>query len=63
MVEERIKALEASVAEADARIQYQQQALDYTNLTAPIAGRIVSQRLLFARGSFLHRGELLATIE
>lgn len=63
VVEERIKALEASVAEADAKIQYQQQALDYTNLTAPIAGRIVSQRLLFARGSFLHRGELLATIE
>lgn len=62
-VEDRIKALEAAVAEAEAKITYQKQALEYTQIRAPIDGQIVSQQLLFARGAYLKRGDLLAVIE
>lgn len=60
---ERIAALEAQMREAAATLAYSQQQLKYTNITAPIAGRVVSGTLLFARGSYLNRGDQLAVIE
>lgn len=63
VVVDRIKALEAAVAEADARIDLQKAALSYTQVTAPIAGQVVSQKLQYALGTYLKRGDLIATIE
>lgn len=60
---ERIAALEAQMREAAATLAYTQQQLKYTDITAPIAGRVVSGTLLFARGSYLNRGDQLAVIE
>lgn len=61
--QERIAALEAEVRRVEADLNYQRKELEYATVTAPIDGRIVSARLQFARGNFLERGELLATIE
>src|SRR3546814_7845892 len=44
-------------------LAYSQQQLKYTEITAPIAGRVVSDTLQFARGSYLNRGDQLAVIE
>lgn len=60
---EKIAALEAEVRRVQADLNYQRKELEYATVTAPIDGRIVSARLQFARGNFLERGELLATIE
>src|SRR3546814_17994511 len=49
--------------EAAATLAYSQQQLKYTEITAPIAGRVVSDTLQFARGSYLNRGDQLAVIE
>src|SRR3546814_19488516 len=54
---ERIAALEAQMREAAATLAYSQQQLKYTEITAPIAGRVVSDTLQFARGSYLNRGD------
>lgn len=62
-VGERLKAIEAQLNEARAELAYQQERLSYTKITAPIAGRVVSGSLMFSRGSFLNRGDQLATIE
>ncbi|AXQ28341.1 HlyD family efflux transporter periplasmic adaptor subunit [Solimonas sp. K1W22B-7] len=62
-VGERLKAIEAQLKEAQAELAYQQERLSYTKITAPIAGRVVSGSLMFSRGSFLNRGDQLATIE
>ncbi|NKF21401.1 HlyD family secretion protein [Solimonas marina] len=60
---ERIDALAAQVQQAQASLAYAKQQLDYTEIKAPIAGRVVSDKLMFARGSYLDRGAELATIE
>ena len=62
-VEDRVTALEAQVRQAEAELKYNQQLKAYTQVTAPIAGRVLSGSLMFARGSFLNRGDLLAVIE
>lgn len=61
--DDRIKALEAEVRGVKVDLDYQRQQLAATTLTAPIDGVVVAPRLLFARGSYLDRGTLLATIE
>ncbi|WP_420467101.1 HlyD family secretion protein [Panacagrimonas sp.] len=61
--DERIVSLQSEVQRVEADLAYQRQELEYTTIEAPISGRIVSARLQFARGVFLNRGELLATIE
>ncbi len=60
---ERIQGLEAEVKRASAELDYARQELGYTRITAPIEGRVVSSQLQFARGTYLARGDLLATIE
>ncbi|MGQ0697438.1 MAG: HlyD family secretion protein [Panacagrimonas sp.] len=60
---EAVTALQAEIRKVEAELNYQRQELQYTTIKAPIAGRIVSARLQFARGNYLERGELLATIE
>ena len=60
---ERVAALEAQMNEAAATLAYAQQQLSYTEIKAPIAGRVVSGSLLFARGSYLNRGDQLAVVE
>jgi multidrug resistance efflux pump len=65
VVIDHIKALEAGVEEAAAKVEFQKQALAYTQVAAPIAGRVVSAKLQldFARGSYLKRGDPIAIIE
>lgn len=60
--DERLQAQEADVARAKAQLDYAKQELAYTRITAPIDGRVVSSELQFARGHYLARGDLLATI-
>lgn len=61
--DERVTALNSEIERVKAELAYQRQELAYTTIAAPIAGRIVSSRLQFARGQYLQRGERLATIE
>ncbi len=61
--DDRIKALEAEVQGVRVDLDYQREQLTATVLVAPIGGVVVAPRLLFARGSYLDRGALLATIE
>jgi multidrug efflux pump subunit AcrA (membrane-fusion protein) len=60
---ERIAALEAEIKGVAVDLDYQREQLAATTLTAPIAGTVVAPRLQFARGGYLERGALLATIE
>ncbi|HSW14899.1 MAG TPA: efflux RND transporter periplasmic adaptor subunit, partial [Solimonas sp.] len=62
-VGERLTAIEAQLRKAQAELSYQKEKLAYTQITAPIAGRVVSGSLRFSRGSFLNRGDQLAVIE
>lgn len=61
--QERISSLEADIQRAQAEVDYARSELTATSVTAPIAGRVVAPRLMFARGAYLERGELVATIE
>jgi multidrug efflux pump subunit AcrA (membrane-fusion protein) len=61
--EEKIAAAEAAIAQARVDVDYRRQQLDYTQIRAPIAGRVVAPRLHYARGEVLERGESLARIE
>lgn len=61
--EERIRQLEAGVAAAQSLVDLRQKQANDTTIVAPIAGRVVSGKLLFARGTYLARGDLLAQIE
>lgn len=60
---ERLAALAAQEQQAAAALAYAKQQLEYTEIKAPIAGRVVSGSLMFARGSYLNRGDELAVIE
>ncbi len=61
--QDSIKALEAEIRGVQVDLEYQREQLAATTLTAPIGGVVVAPRLQFARGSYLERGALLATIE
>lgn len=61
--QERIESLEADIQRVQADLDYARSELAATSVTAPIAGRVVAPRLMFARGAYLERGELVATIE
>ncbi len=62
-LEERIQSLEAEKRRIQAELEYARQELAYTEIKAPIAGRIVSSELQCARGPYLTRGDPLAVIE
>lgn len=61
--EEKIAAAEAAIAQAKADRELRAQQLEYTQIRAPIAGRVLAPRLHYARGDVLDRGESLARIE
>jgi multidrug resistance efflux pump len=60
---EEIEALRAELEREKAQLDYHRQRLAYTEIRAPIAGRIVSGTLIYAVGDYLEEGDLLATIE
>ncbi|MDB5987571.1 MAG: HlyD family efflux transporter periplasmic adaptor subunit [Nevskia sp.] len=60
---DEIKGLQAELEHQRAQIEYQQTLLGYTQVRAPIDGRIVSGSLQFAVGDFMQRGAMLATVE
>ena len=60
---ERIQSLEADLRRVQAELDLANEELKATRITAPIAGNVVAPRLMFSRGDYLERGELLATIE
>ncbi|MDZ4077218.1 HlyD family secretion protein [Hydrocarboniphaga sp.] len=61
--DERIAALQAEVVKAETELEYNREQLANTTLKAPIAGRVVSDKLLFARGAYLETGAPVAYIE
>lgn len=61
--DERIAALQAEVVKAQTELSYHKEQLANTHVRAPIAGRVVSEKLLFARGSYLQVGAPVAYIE
>lgn len=61
--EDRIESLKADLKRVEAELKYNQQQLAYTQVTAPINGRIVSGTLQFAHGNYLNIGERVAIIE
>lgn len=60
---DRIESIKAQIAEAEAALTYAKQQLEVMRITAPVAGTVISDRLLFALGNYLERGELLGYIE
>lgn len=62
-LDERIQSLESERRRIQAELEYARQELAYTEIKTPIAGRIVSSELQFARGHYLNRGDLLAVVE
>lgn len=60
---DRLESIKAQIAEAEAALSYAQQQLDVMRITAPVAGTVISDRLLFALGNYLERGELLGYVE
>lgn len=60
---ERVDVLEAELEAERARLEYHRQQLEDMRLRAPIAGRVISDRLQHARGRYLDAGDWLASIE
>lgn len=60
---DQIDAKEAQVKGATAALAFMRSQLANTEIKAPIDGRIVSGSLKFAVGTYLNRGDLLATVE
>ncbi|MCX7062693.1 MAG: HlyD family efflux transporter periplasmic adaptor subunit [Gammaproteobacteria bacterium] len=60
---EQLQALEAEIASEQAKLDLAQKSVEYAQVKAPIAGRILSGTLRFALGNFLARGAQLATVE
>lgn len=58
-----LTSIKAQIGEAQAALNYTRTQLDYTQIKAPIAGRVVSGSLQFALGTYLNRGDALAVIE
>ncbi|MCK5858859.1 MAG: efflux RND transporter periplasmic adaptor subunit [Abyssibacter sp.] len=61
--DEEITALKASISAEKATLAYARQQLEYTDIKAPRAGRVVSEDLRFAQGAYLARGDLLLSVE
>lgn len=61
--DERIEALQAQVNRFETDLAYRQLELEHTRIRAPIAGTVASSSLMFARGQYLHVGDLLATVQ
>ncbi|MEI2782177.1 MAG: efflux RND transporter periplasmic adaptor subunit, partial [Candidatus Competibacter sp.] len=53
----------AELQQLQEQLKYAQEQLDASELSAPVAGRIVTPNLKFKEGSFLKEGELFATLE
>lgn len=60
---EQLQALEAEIVSEQAKLDLAQKSVEYAQVKAPIAGRILSGTLRFALGNFLARGAQLATVE
>lgn len=61
--DERVAALQAEVLKAETELTYHKEQLANTHVRAPIAGRVVSDRLLFSKGAYLPVGAPIAFIE
>lgn len=61
--QEQVASLEADIARIQAELKAARVDLQSTRVSAPIDGRVVAPRLMFSRGEFLNRGDLIATIE
>ncbi|MDB5969776.1 MAG: HlyD family efflux transporter periplasmic adaptor subunit [Hydrocarboniphaga sp.] len=61
--DERVAALQAEVLKAETELTYHKEQLANTHVRAPIAGRVVSDRLLFAKGTYLPVGAPIAFVE
>lgn len=59
----RLEALQAEIEAQQAQVEFFSQKLAETRIKAPIDGEIVSSRLQFARGDYLQKGEIIATVE
>jgi multidrug resistance efflux pump len=59
---DEIEALKAQITKAEAQLTYNQQQLAYTEVHAPIAGRVVAQVLLNPIGHYFNNGDLIATV-
>lgn len=60
---EEIDSIRAEIARETAQLEYHRRQLAYAEIRAPVAGRVVSGSLRYARGDFLNRGDRLAKIE
>jgi putative peptide zinc metalloprotease protein len=60
---DHLDSLKADLKRVEAQLKYDRQQLAYAQVTAPIAGRIVSSTLQFAHGNYLNVGERVAIIE
>jgi multidrug resistance efflux pump len=60
---DEIEALKAQIARAEAQLVFDKQKLAYTEVRAPIAGRVVAQVLLNPIGHYFNSGDLIATIQ
>ncbi|MGH8443807.1 MAG: HlyD family secretion protein, partial [Solimonas sp.] len=60
---DRLDSIKADLQRVEAELKYNKQQLAYTQVTASIAGRIVSGTLQFAHGNYLNVGERVAIIE
>ncbi|GEM_PF-845570 len=58
-----VLSVEAQIKGAEAQVVYAKQQLAYTEIRAPIDGRVVSQNLIHAVGHYSNRGDLVATID
>lgn len=61
--QERVQSLEADLRRVQADLDLAKEELQATRINAPIAGSLVAPRLMFSRGDYLERGELVATVE
>lgn len=61
--DDQLKEIEAQINAAQAQLVYSKQQLAYTEVRAPIEGRILAQNLLNPVGHFAHRGDLIATVQ
>lgn len=60
---ELLDATRAEMAREEALLAFHKEQLEQTTLRAPISGRVLSDSLQFAVGSYLERGAVLALIE
>lgn len=61
--EDERATLEAELDAERAKLVFFRSQLENTRVRAPIGGRVVSESLMFALGSYLDAGDLVATVE